>query len=327
MNLETLITGVVGALPLGVYKNIRQWLVSHNREWLVGRCDLYRCAHHRLGDPTRERKVCHIRKGLYDYQYFNICFVNNMLSLIVEAMAQGMVPRIEIINDKGDNIWETFFLQPFSELDTRGFADVEWNLECGKCFPAFHEIFRDREVRLWGSLYEQFVRLKERTKSYVEEEVHQLLGKEERILGVLCRGTDYTDTKPTGHPVQPELEDVLQLVEQKMTEQHFDAIYLATEDGRIDGMFRERFPDKIRINKRRYYDTIFGESNLSLIKDVHFDREDDDYLKGMEYLSSLIILSKCHSLIAGNCGGSQMAVFMNGGRYKLCHVFDMGLYE
>ena len=115
--------------------------------------------------------------------------------------------------------------------------------------------------------------------------------------------------------------------EQKMQELGCGAIYLATEDGKIDKAFRERFPGKIRINQRRYYDELFDENGLQLIKDVHFDREDDDYWKGMEYLSSLVILSRCESLIAGNCGGSQMAVFMNGGKYRYCKIYNLGLYQ
>lgn len=327
MNLEKVIAGSLGILPLGIYQRVRRFLISHNREWLVGRCDLYRCAHNKMGNPATGRRVCHIRKGLYDYQYFNICFVNNVLSLIVEAIAQGMVPRVEIINDKGDNIWETFFMQPFADVDTSSFEDVECECECGKCFPAFDEIFRDREISLWGALYNKFVRLNEKAASYVDEEIDKILEKDKSLLGVLCRGTDYTGTKPKGHPVQPELDEVMNLVERKMREQNYDAIYLATEDGRIDKMFRQRFPGKIRINKRQYYDAIFGECNLSLIKDVHFDREDDDYLKGIEYLSSLIILSECDGIIAGNCGGSQMAVFLNAGYYSYRHVYDLGLYQ
>ena len=59
---------------------------------------------------------------------------------------------------------------------------------------------------------------------------------------------------------------------------------------------------------------------------MHFERENDEYLKGLEYLSSLYIVSQCKALIAGNCGGSQMAVFVNGGRHEYEHVFDLGMY-
>lgn len=327
MKLESVIAGMLGLLPVGMYQKIRDVLSARNRQWLVGRCDLYRCAHHKLGDLNRATKVCHIRKGLYDYQYFNICFVNNMISLIVEAVAQGMVPRIEIINDKGENIWETFFLQPYHQIDTSQMESVEWDLECGKCFPAFDEIYQDRSIFLWGEMYQQFVCLNEKSKNYVDAEVQKVLGEESNILGILCRGTDYTETKPKGHPVQPEIAEVMDYAEQKMQELGCGAIYLATEDGKIDKAFRERFPGKIRINQRRYYDELFDENGLQLIKDVHFDREDDDYWKGMEYLSSLVILSRCESLIAGNCGGSQMAVFMNGGKYRYCKIYNLGLYQ
>ena len=111
-----------------------------------------------------------------------------------------------------------------------------------------------------------------------------------------------------------------------MESEGYEYIYLATEDGRIDKAFRDVFGDKLLINNRNYYDEIYNNQKIELIKDVHFDRDNDDYLKGVEYLSSIVILSKCDSLLAGNCGGSQAAVFLNRLKYKKCNIYNLGLY-
>ena len=79
-------------------------------------------------------------------------------------------------------------------------------------------------------------------------------------------------------------------------------------------------------NKRTYYDRIMKEQSLVSIANVRFDRENDEHYKGLEYLSSLVILSRCQGLVAGNCGGTRMALFLNEGRYENCKVFDKGLY-
>lgn len=65
---------------------------------------------------------------------------------------------------------------------------------------------------------------------------------------------------------------------------------------------------------------------INLIGQIHFDRENDNYLKMIEYLSSMIILSKCDAIVAGNCGGSLFAV-LNSETVKNRCVFDKGYYE
>lgn len=35
-----------------------------------------------------------------------------------------------------------------------------------------------------------------------------------RTIGVLCRGADYVSQKPKGHPVQPDVDDVIKKVEE-----------------------------------------------------------------------------------------------------------------
>lgn len=83
------------------------------------------------------------------------------------------------------------------------------------------------------------------------------------------------------------------------------AIYLATEERKIRDAFEKAFPDKILENKRVYYDDIYDQDDsISYIKDVHFERKNDNYLSGLEYLSSIILLSRCTALVGGNCGGT-----------------------
>ena len=52
--------------------------------------------------------------------------------------------------------------------------------------------------------------------------------------------------------------------------------------------------------------------------------KNNNYLMGLEYLSSIILLSRCTSLIGGNCGGTMAALFFNDSRYEYTHIFDLG---
>lgn len=310
------------------YSKIRRRVLAGKRKWLAGQSDLYRFSKTGTPDFTSFHEICLIRGGMYDYEYFNICFLNNVLALILECIMEHRIPVVQIVNEAGDNIWEQFFEQPCPNWEEMA-ADRDTTVLDKKevmVFPGFQEIFSGARVALWRNLYQSFVRFCPPVQEYIDGEVRGLLEEGRRVLGVLCRGTDYIQLRPTGHPVQPDLEEILDMAERKLGELSCDFIYLATEEGRIDRRFRERFPDKILVNRRVYYDEIFQKEQLTWIKDVHFDREDDDYWKGVEYLSSLVILSKCHAIVAGNCGGSQAAVFMNDGTYEDVHIYDMGLY-
>lgn len=140
--------------------------------------------------------------------------------------------------------------------------------------------------------------------------------QKELFLGSWCVEPDYINLKPKGHPVQPELEDVFKKVDEFMAELDCTHIYLASDEARVEFEFRKKYGDKILVNKREYYDDIYYGNRLAYIGEVHFDRKDDDYFKGIEYFSSLYILSRCIGLVGGNCGGSQAAVFMNNLKYK-----------
>lgn len=326
MNLEIPVVEVMNLLKANNYQKIRKLLLKNNRNWLVGRSDLLRYNRGKLTLHMDDfQDVVYMKKGIYDYQFFNICFLNNVFSFIITSLVERKIPRVDVRNRNGENIWEWFFRQPYEQINVSNMQVSESAENIVQAFPTFDEIYKNRSIELWGKVYEDFFVLNKDAKLYIDNEVRQIIeGK--RVLGVLCRGTDYTDCKPKGHPIQPEIESVLNLVEEKKKELGYEYIYLATEDGRIDKMFKERFSSEILTNKRMYYDNIFGGNKLQWIQDVHFERKDDDYWKGLEYLSSVVILSKCNALIAGNCGGSQAAVFLNKGKYEYTHIFNCGIY-
>lgn len=145
------------------------------------------------------------------------------------------------------------------------------------------------------------------------------------MLGVLLRGTDYIKLRPAGHPVQPKPEEIAEKTRQLFNSGEYSAVYVATEEKKLYDLLGNTVGvENVRENKRQYYDDIFNDQKLELIGKVHFDRDNDNYWKGLEYLSSLLILSKCHTLVGGNCGGTLFAVMM--GDYHKPTIFNYGVY-
>ena len=319
---------VAGVLPgRGLYLLVKRVLVRMNRRYLAGLCDLERFSRGRFtNEEVRSyRKVMRIRKGYYDYDFFNVCFLNNVLALCLKAVSEGYIPRVEILNASGENIWEKFFEQPYADLPTQDLEVMDYDEKALEAFPWWDDIYIPGQRKQYELLYARFARLNAQTHDYAKQEAENLL-QGRKVLGVLCRGTDYTATRPKEHPVQPEPTQIMERVREVYRQGGYDHIYLATEDGEYDRLFRKEYGDRLLINKRNYYDQVFSDQNLKRIIHVHFDRKDDDYLKGLEYISSLQILAHCDGLVAGNCGGTQAAVLWNGDRYREAHVFDAGEY-
>ena len=148
-----------------------------------------------------------------------------------------------------------------------------------------------------------------------------------RALGVICRGTDYVKLKPRGHPVQPSVEQVIERAKVLLKQYRLDKIYLATEELAIYEKFEKVFPGLVIINQRQWYDGIYNAHDMSYIYQVEFNRENVIYLKGLEYLSSLQLLSRCNALLGGNCGGACAALYMNNMKYEYVELFQLGLYS
>jgi len=279
-----------------------------------------------LKSGIENSKFTLINEGLYEYKYFNFFFLNNMLSSILYVLSEGYYPIIKL-KERQENWtdWDTFFEQPFNcKLNVENLPVC--NVKTGNLKFLFTTPYNEVELKVWCKLYKDFVVFNPKTKAYIESEYKKLLYPHKRVLGVLSRGTDYVKLKPKYHPIQPNIEDLIKLSRIKMKELNLEYIYLATEEKKIVDIFEKKFPGKILINERSYYDEIYYKNNLKILDQINFNREKDNYFKGLEYLSSIYLLSKCSALIAGNCGGSCAALYMNNMEFEYWKLFNLGFY-
>ena len=79
MQLEKIILEIMCVFGNRTFGKIRKIALKQNKEWLIGRVELYRFSKGKLTiDTNKCDTVQKIVKGFYDYQYFNVCFLNNM---------------------------------------------------------------------------------------------------------------------------------------------------------------------------------------------------------------------------------------------------------
>ncbi len=276
---------------------------------------------------VKRGKVMYINKMQWSGSYFNIAILNNLLSLVIYSLYLGYVPIIQINEDAECNFsWWWFFKQPLEQYTkdlkiraSKTMKKVQVSYSPGWLFSQTGE-WHDQ----WHFIYHTFVKLNDTTQKYVDSE-NTALGDLDNVLGVLVRGTDYTSTKPKGHPIQPELNDVLMKAREVLENNQYRAIYVATEDETYFNAFALEFgTEKVLSNERVYYDKKYIPGTL--IGSIHFDRENDNYQKSLEYLSSMILLSRCSSLVAGNCGGTCFALLYAREPFRICNIFNKGLY-
>lgn len=278
--------------------------------------------------PQR-KGVAIIADSEWHYPFFNCDMVRTVLAQAIEVLSLGYTPYISLKNGaKGETNWDTFFLQPFDmQMDKTQWGRVKTFCYADMKLPYGYYIntpYFPHHYRRWCKTFHSLVRLNATTIAYVENEYNQLFHSDDKVLGVLCRGTDYIGQK--GLPIQPDVKIVITEAGQWMEQYGYNKIYLATECSAIHQQFEEAFPGQIITNQRTYYDTIMQEQNLDLIGKVHFERPNDNYLKGLQYLSSLVLLSRCHALLAGNCGGSLFALFYNNMQYEHSKIYRLGVY-
>lgn len=277
-----------------------------------------------------------IRKGNFDYPYFNICFLNDMMMQSLQILRDGYVPRIEINHDRHEDgwiDWEDYFFQPLYEYkDYINMLPVVEQREA--VYPTwaglrYEACFQEHERMLAIRLYGELAVINDKCFTYIGQEYQNLI-RGKRVLGVLCRGTDMVQAKLKGHPIQPPLEQVIADAGQMMEQLQCQYIYLATEDAGITDRFEREFPGRIIINKRHYlneaYKSVMREKEQAFLSDVYKKNPSRNFELGLEYLSSIILLSQCQALLAGNCGGSEAALYYNESRYEAWKIYNLGLF-
>lgn len=278
--------------------------------------------------PSRPRH-CVLQRKAEECGLFS--FLTVFLGGISYCLKNNLVPVVDMLSygnmyqeGRKVNAWELFFEQPAGVgledaeepvyVDCNGITDypsyaVDF-LTDGKRMSYWREICR-RHVRFSGAAERHIGRYMER---YLPE------GRGRETVGVLCRGTDYTGLRPHGHPVQPDAREVAAKARQVMGRNGCRYVCLATEDRRIWEVFSDEFGENlIAPDAARYGDT--GQNYLA---DV-IGGQGGAYGKGLDYLASVCLLSRCRCLVAGRTSGSVGALILSEG-YDEAYLWDGGYY-
>lgn len=143
-------------------------------------------------------------------------------------------------------------------------------------------------------------------KEYVNKEETNI---DEETLGVFLRGTDYTALQPYYHNRQPSVEDVIGKVKRFLDTHKVGRIYLVTEDETIYGKMKDAFGELVYCTGDHFVRQYDGKAYIA-------NYIDDKYGQNIEYITRIILLSKCRWAIGSVTNGSRVARWLNGAEYE-----------
>lgn len=308
---------------------------------------LYLDVNKRISKYRNRERRCSYGENHLDKTFYIIGFtyttaglfaiVKSIFCHICYAVQQGYIPIVDLHNfssqlsdneHKESNAWELYFQQPGGyhlEDISRSKNIIK---SCLQPFPEGVEIGFDTTLdtafhQKYAPLYEKYIVPTPEVATYANNKREKVIGNKQHVLGVLCRGTDYTESKPSGHPIQPTAEQAVAKAKEVMSQYGYDYIFLATEDKRIYNVFLEAFGDKLLFSGQRLYEGMDGKKFLSEIKVANYSEK---WHNTVDYYSTIYILSKCDGLLAGLTCGSICAYMMSKG-YGYTHFWDLGRYQ
>lgn len=284
------------------------------------------------GNENKEKRFYIVRRANAKVGLFSLVLTN--LGYIKYALDQGYIPVVDMSNYdnfyKGadtvtSNMWQYYFEQPCgyrlqdigkSKNVVLGNGIISYEIR----FPNDNIAYNEEELVYWKAIAKEYLIVKEDIAKEVDC-LKKVLFRNERVLGVLARGTDYINAKPKNHPVQPMPEQLMEKIDEVFESRKCEKIYLATEDKGFFAKFKDKYGDKIIAMDVERHETS-GNQNINEVRRM---QKKNDYTMAREYLINILLLSKCNCLVGGNTSGSIGALLLNE-EYEYKYIFNLGVY-
>lgn len=272
--------------------------------------------------------VNHTTAGLF-------AIVKSVFCHIYYAIENGYIPVVDMHDFKSQlslestktNAWEIFFEQPcgYSLTDISNCKNIIRSASLP--YPKGVEIGFDTDIdeafyARYHDAFKKYIRPSDAVRRYSLDKFDLIFKGKGRVLGVLCRGTDYIENHPIGHPIQPSIGEALQRVLSQFEDPEYNYVFLATEDKKYYDEFKETFKDKLLFSGQKLYKGMNGKQYLSEIP-VADDME--KWHNIVDYYSTIYMLSRCDGLVAGLTCGSICAYLMSDS-YEDVYFWNLGKY-
>jgi hypothetical protein len=262
-----------------------------------------------------------------------------VLGYIYLANRKGYIPVIDLKNfsngylEKNQigkvNAWDYYFEQPAGYNLEIAYQSKNVIIASGNnpkesipTFIIYHYLLslKKNKPNFYYDIVQNNMKLKESIESIINKESEYIL-QDKRVIGVVCRGSDIINAK--GHSKQPTITDLINKTQQMLISWNCEYVFLASEQEETVLKFKDVFGEKLLYNKSA---RVKGYNTGIPYTEITFNRENDKYLKGLEYLTTVKLLSKCNCLIGSLVGATAGALGFNMGKYENVFIYDLGNY-
>lgn len=178
---------------------------------------------------------------------------------------------------------------------------------------------------LLADIHNKYLHLKKDVKIKIENDIKNLFGGK-KTIGVHVRGSDFKiGFKEHPVAVDPSSDGGhISILKDNMNKYGFEQIFLATEEVDTIKLFKDKFGEKVI-----YFNDVFRVTGTISPGLVKCDRENHDYLLGLEVLRDMYALASCDGLIAGLSNVSTLSIILKktfGEKFEFLNIINNGCY-
>lgn len=227
------------------------------------------------------------------------------------------------------NVWENFFSQVLC-VGNKSIPEIY--KECNVVIPSmyvrtnrYRNIYEKKSaLKAMQGLYKKYFHMDAGIKEVINQKRSEVFKgiRNQPVMGCIYRGTDYTSIKPANHMVQPDIEEFIYICDAKRKEWGCGYIYIATEDADALEKCKEHFGQMLLYTDQLRYS---GTGNKFLAQ-IDNARENDRYLRGIEYITAIVLFDETDYLVSGQNGAFYGTLLLKENDFKDMYVFDKGKY-
>tara|TARA_Y100001970_G_scaffold293786_1_gene443190 strand:+ start:743 stop:1816 length:1074 start_codon:yes stop_codon:yes gene_type:complete len=297
-----------------------------------------------FGELNPDKTYLVIRLTLGGGIYSNL---NNILYLLIYSEKNNLTPVIDYENypnylrEKNQingtkNSWEYFFEQPLKTNLDEVYKSKNVILSNNRSQYYFNKLdfdyFFDAKITNSKS---QLMEMNNSTKSipynnstqdFINKTLDPLFEKKQNVIGVSIRGTEYAIQKIVKDHYKP-FDDVeaIKIIKNRMDEFGYEYVYLSTEQQEYFESFKEEFGDKlISMDRQRYLQK--DVENLEFALEKKFNRKNDRYLTGLDYIADTEGLLRCDHIIGTLTNAFYYVIIRNFELNRKLELIDKGLH-
>ena len=252
------------------------------------------------------------------------------------AKLRGYIPVVDLKNYRSIfsnkkynelNYWEIFFKQP-TEYDLNKIIKAKNIIlssgESSLVRPnvTYRYFTNYNDITFWRSIVKQYIKFSNFVENEILNHMNYFGEMQNKVLGVLARGTDYEHLKPKGHPIQPDITKLFEKIDKLIITYGYKFIFLTTEDGVLFSKFKDKYGDMLfsyEIDR-----IIYNKTETRYLSKFKKDLNINEIESHSAYISSLAIISNLNHIVCGMTSGSLVSLLFSDSLEA--ETFDLGVY-